>query len=111
MKKIREKLQSLQRNNWEIHFTWVKAHVGNEMADRLAKEAATSTKLPVNYNLIPKCEVRRELRAESLRLWESEWQATANGELTKSFFPMVTKRFKTNFSLSHNMTAIFIGHG
>ena len=43
--KIRDKLQSLQRNNWEIHFSRVKAYIGNEMADRLAKEAATSSNL------------------------------------------------------------------
>ena len=41
---IREGVRSLQKDNWSIHFTWVKAHndnLGNEIADQLAKNAAS----------------------------------------------------------------------
>ena len=41
---IREKVTALEEKNWKIHLTWVNAHVGlygKEMADKLAKEAAT----------------------------------------------------------------------
>ena len=34
------------RNEWKIEFSWVKAHAGkegNELADRLAKEASAAT--------------------------------------------------------------------
>jgi ribonuclease HI len=33
---IREEVRHLEKDNWTIHFTWVKAHndnIGNEMAD------------------------------------------------------------------------------
>ena len=42
---LRRKVASLENNEWKIKFSWVKAHAGNygnELADRLAKEAARS---------------------------------------------------------------------
>jgi len=35
----------MERDEWKIEFSWVKTHVGqkgNELADRLAKEASSS---------------------------------------------------------------------
>jgi len=35
----------MKKTNWKIKFQWVKAHVGirgNELADKLAKDAATN---------------------------------------------------------------------
>jgi ribonuclease HI len=44
--KIRIKVMEMERNEWKIEFSWIKAHAGtegNELADRLAKEASTAT--------------------------------------------------------------------
>jgi ribonuclease HI len=38
----------LEKQNWKIDFKWIKAHAGhhgNELADQLAKEAATSREI------------------------------------------------------------------
>ena len=43
IEEIRNKVQNLTKQNWSIHFGWVKAHngiQGNELADTLAKAAA-----------------------------------------------------------------------
>jgi ribonuclease HI len=43
IEEIRRKVAKLQGSSWKIEFSWVKAHVGiygNELADKLAKEAA-----------------------------------------------------------------------
>ena len=44
VEQIREGVGSLEKHNWSINFTWVKAHndsLGNERADQLAKNAAS----------------------------------------------------------------------
>jgi ribonuclease HI len=43
IEEIRNKMRHLSTLNWTIHFGWVNAHIGiegNEVVDKLAKEAA-----------------------------------------------------------------------
>ncbi|KAJ4432672.1 hypothetical protein ANN_21295 [Periplaneta americana] len=106
----RRKLETL---NWTIHFAWVKAHVGlagNELADHLAKQAA-SNELPVSFDRIPVSDIMRELQEESVVKWESEWQNTINGAVTKSFFPSVKERLRVNIPLNGEVTTFLTGHG
>ena len=54
----------MELQNWEIEFSWIKphnGHHGNELADQLAKEAATSRDIEC-YKRIPKSTVLSELR-------------------------------------------------
>ena len=63
---IRKTAITLGKHNWHITFTWIRAHVGqygNELADKLAKEAAG--KDIISYNRIPKCEIAQQLRETS----------------------------------------------
>ena len=60
---FRGKRENLQKNNWKIKFSWVKAHAGNygnETADILAKEAARSQGNKYEYNRIPLCAITKE---------------------------------------------------
>jgi len=47
---------------------------GNELADQLAKEAATNTDIPTCYSRVPKSVVKSELEAKSVERWQSEWK-------------------------------------
>ena len=53
---IRKKMTSLDRADWNIEISWVKAHVGivgNELADRLAKAAACNSAAKIVFRRTP----------------------------------------------------------
>jgi hypothetical protein len=101
--------------NWSIHFGWVKAHArieGNELADKLAKEAAEDDgDLRIVYNRIPIETVSSELKKEGLSEWQRQWDSTDKGALCRSFFPMVEERLKLKIPLISEFTAMVSGHG
>ena len=91
-----------------------KAHVGtlgNELADTLAKKAATNESLTADYNRIPKSVVMRELEEESVKKWQRNWTQTTKGSITKEYFPNLEDRLKMKINLTQNFTVIVTGHG
>jgi ribonuclease HI len=55
IEEIRQKVNEMENSGWKIWFRWIKAHVGNsgnELADRLAKEASDKTDIPISYNRV-----------------------------------------------------------
>jgi ribonuclease HI len=70
VEEIRKRPVNLNKNNWRIEFKWVKAHVGihgNEIADRLTKEATKNHH--ETYNRLPKSAIKRDNRQQSIRKW------------------------------------------
>jgi len=66
----------LESSKWKIECTRVKAHVGiygNEMADRLAKEAARSKDTNIAFNRIPKNTLYYKIEEEVKRQRQSDW--------------------------------------
>jgi len=85
--------------------------LGNELADTLAKKAATNESLTEDYKRIPKSVVKRELEEESVRKWQRNWTKTTEGSITKEYFPNVEERLKMKINLTQNFTAIVTGRG
>jgi hypothetical protein len=92
---IRRQWYKMKKAGWQIALHWVKAHVGirgNELADTLAKKAATSKTITKTYTRIPKSAVQRQLKEESARKWQRSWTQAAKGSTTKEYFPEIEGR-------------------
>ena len=112
VEEIRKRAVTLNKKNWKIEFKWVKAHVGifgNEIADRLAKEGTQNNE--VTYRRIPKSAIKRDIRKESIRKWQRQWEETTKGAITKEFFPSVERRLTVILNLTPKVTTIMTGHG
>jgi hypothetical protein len=88
IEKIRTKVIEMEMENWKLDFNWIKhaGNHGNELADQLAKEAATSREINECYKRIPKSAVLSELSEHSVTKWQGEWDHATKGATTKSFF-------------------------
>jgi hypothetical protein len=92
IEKIRKKALELKKK-WTIQIKWIKAHegnYGNELADGLAKEA-TKNKETI-YKKIPKRQIVQQVKQQSIGKWQSQWEQTTKGRITKQFFPNIKER-------------------
>jgi hypothetical protein len=77
----------MKEREWKITLRWVKAHAGirgNEVADTLAKRAATKN-IRESYNKIPKSAVMKNLEEISMKKWQRNWTQTTKGIRTKEY--------------------------
>jgi ribonuclease HI len=75
IEEIRKRLSHLDRANWTIGISWVKAHAGiygNETADQLAKAATRNSDIAVSYNRIPTSTLYNELKEVVIEKWQTE---------------------------------------
>jgi len=84
---------------------------GNELADGLAKEAATNSDIKKCYDRIPKSAVKSEVSETSETKWQIKWDRTTKGVTTKLYFPKVADRLKLIISVISNLTMMVTGHG
>jgi len=84
---------------------------GNELADKIAKEASSKIEIPISYNRVPKSVIKRDLEDNSRETWQKEWETTNKGTITKEYFPTVEKRPKMKINLTQHLTTLVTGHG
>jgi len=92
IEEIRKKITNLERANWNIELSWVKVHVGivgNELADRLARAAASDNDAKIVFNRLPLSTLISKIEEETQLKWQNEWEECAKAGITKEFFPTV----------------------
>jgi ribonuclease HI len=88
VEEIRKKAASLQKSEWRIKFSWVKAHagiLGNEVADTLAKEAARSENMQYAFDRIPKSTLQYKAEEEAKEEWQNEWSTSLKAAATRQY--------------------------
>jgi len=114
IEEVRKQLTILRRTNWTIEFSWIKSHAGNpgnELADRMAKDAASNKNTPVFFDRIPKTTLYKELEDETIQKWQEQWNRCDKDAVTKQFFPNVRDRIHRTININPNFTALVTGHG
>jgi len=105
-------LNEASKNNF-IKLRWVKAHVGhigNELADNLAKAGALEDKPAENDSpLVPGVIIKHEIRGGINQLWTQEWQARKDCHQTKLWFSGPNKNLSEKIiRLPRNQISILI---
>ena len=70
-----------------MHFGWVERHTeieGNELVDRLTKEAAIEDG-PVVHDKTPREVIITREKENGLHMWQQQWRNTVKGAVTKAF--------------------------
>jgi hypothetical protein len=114
VEEMRRKVAEMGEIKWKIEFCWVKARAGiqgNEIADTLAKEAATNVDIIECCKTVAKSVVLSELGGISVEKWQREWDQTTKGAITKEYFPVVPERLKMKINITQNFTTMVTGHG
>jgi len=114
VEEIRKKAASLEEREWRIKFSWVKAHagtLGNEVADKLAKEAARSKNMQCVFDRIPKSTLKYKAEEESKKEWQTEWSTSHKAAATRQYFPTVQDRLRLKLKLTPKITAVLTEHG
>jgi len=103
---------ALEKENWQIEYTWIKAHAGherNELADKLAKEATRERE--ICYSKSPRSETEHQEREISIKKWQQQWDNTTKGTATKEFFPKIKDKLKMKITLTPNFIPMVTVHG
>ena len=77
IKWIKDAMSTLKSSGWKIEIVWISGHSeaeGNEVTDRLAKEAAVEAKaMEEETSVVTVQDIKRHARASIQRKWQKRW--------------------------------------
>ena len=90
IEETRKKISTLERANWTVEFSWVKAHVGiyeNELADQLTNAAARNRDTTIAFDRIPLSTLYSEIEEEVKKKNDKKNGKNYDGSNNKTFLP------------------------
>ena len=80
-----------------VHLRWIKGHaghLGNELADSLAKDAANMViEGPEPFLPLPNAAIKAAVRKQTIDRWTTRWEHLDSCRQTRIFFPAPNKKF------------------
>ena len=114
---IQEGIASLQRTGTETEVMWVPGHAniaGNDIADKLAKEAAEEAKhLDESANCVTKSDVIQAAKQSTLTKWQNRWNISNSGRHLYELMPSVQELCHLDYpnpSIGRIMTELRTGY-
>jgi hypothetical protein len=110
---ILDKMKRIQKNGIEIKIHWTPGHAnvnGNEIADRLAKEAAKEAEQNQSdtHNTRTKQDVKKAARDHIMEKWQNRWNFNINrGRFYHNFHHQVKTKTIHDFPNKKNSTVIY----
>jgi hypothetical protein len=105
-------MKRIQKNGIEIKIHWTPGHAnvnGNEIADRLAKEAAKEAEQNQldSHNTITKQDVKKAARDHITEKWQNRWNFSNRGRFYHNFHPQVKTKNLHDFPNKKISTIIY----
>ena len=117
IKKINENISSLESKGWNLEIVWTPGHSevqGNDVADRLAKEAAMEAKeLGEETSIVTVQDIKRHARVSIRYKWQQRWDIGESGRdfyLCKPFLKSNPRLDYPNIKLYKKMLQLRTGY-
>ena len=117
IKKINENISSLESKGWNLEIVWTPGHSevqGNDVADRLAKEAAMEAKeLGEETSIVTVQDIKRHARVSIRYKWQQRWDIGESGRdfyLCKPFLKSNPRLDYPNIKLYEKMLQLRTGY-
>ncbi|GBM62499.1 hypothetical protein AVEN_145984-1 [Araneus ventricosus] len=108
---ITRQIFKLLHSHPHIIVSWIKVHVGyigNEEADRMAKEAVETENFPETSLELPKSYIKTFLHQKMMAIWK---MACDDGDTGRLFHNIIPKVSLQPINWTHNEVLFFTGHG
>ena len=93
VRKIKDCIQQLEGDGWTVSMFWTLGHVdvqGNEVADRLAKDAAKEAQeLDQNTSVLTNQDIKKAARDSIMEKWQDKWSISITGRKYFQYRPKI----------------------
>ena len=90
---IKSLLNQLPSTAFEVSIHWTPGHAtiaGNEIADRLAKDAAQqASKMPMDTSVVTNQDIKSAAKESIISKWQQRWDISETGRFLYTFKPLV----------------------